>query len=75
MKMVLIHSCLRGFFFFFSLYKNGVFGFQNYFVLWNTIVKLMKVVFILVPSSEGVSPGNFLEIYIKRVYSGRILRF
>ena len=80
MKEVLIPSCEWGsprISFFFYLHKNGVFSFQNDFVLWNTIVKLMKVVLnsILIPSSEDVSSENFAKLNIKMVYSKRILRF
>ena len=51
--------------------------FTSDFVLWNTIVKLMKVVLnsILIPSPEGVFPENFEKLKIKMVYSERILRF
>ena len=52
------------------------FYFQNYSVLWNTIVTFMKVVLnsIFTPSSEG-PPRKLWENYIKIVYSERILRF
>ena len=66
-----VNEGLRGFLFFFDLHKNADFSFQNDFVLWNTIVKLMKVVLnsILIPSSECVSPENFEKLNIKMMYS------
>ena len=43
------------------------FYFQNYSVLWNTIVTFMKVVLksIFTPSSEAPPPGNFEKITSK----------
>ena len=66
MKEVLIPSCEKGsprisFLLFFICIRMVYSVFTSDLVLWNTIVKFMKVVLnsILIPSSEGVSLENF----------------
>ena len=71
---------IRGFFFF-ILYKNGVFGFQNYFVLWNTIVKrvysgrilIIIIILLLLPLKiiqvNTVSVASIFLIYHRCMYA------